>query len=96
MCSNFTNEKIDLFSFFRTFNDELMKLEAYTEEKKFHTILKLWEKRSFEKGAIVKFSGKKGKIKSGIFLGLDEIGGLIVGESSGVKKVYFGDVYFGR
>ena len=93
--ANFTNEKINLLSFFSTFNYELIKLEAYIEEKKIHTILKLWETRSYDKGATIKFSGKKGEIKSGIFLGLDEIGGLIVGESSGVKKVYSGDVYFG-
>ena len=93
--ANFTNEEINLFSFFRTFNQELIKLEAYIDETKIHTILKLWETRSYDKGVIIKFSGKRGEIKSGIFLGLDEIGGLIVGESSGVKKVYSGDVYFG-
>ena len=26
---------------------------------------------------------------------IDEIGGLIVSESSGVKKIYSGDIYFG-
>ena len=35
------------------------------------------------------------QINSGTFLGLDEIGGLIVGENDGVKKIYSGDVYFG-
>ena len=93
--ANFTDEKINLVSFFGTFNRELIKLEAYIEEKKFHTILKLWQTRSYDRGAIIKFSGKKGEINSGIFLGLDEIGGLIVSESSGVKKIYSGDVYFG-
>ncbi len=93
--ANFTNEKINLVSFFGTFNRELIKLEAYIEEKKIRTILKLWQTRSYDRGAIIKFSGKKGEIKSGIFLGLDEIGGLIVRESSGVKKIYSGDVYFG-
>ena len=93
--ANFTNEKINLVSFFRTFNKELIKLEACIEEKKIHTILKLWQTRSYDRGAVIKFSGKKGEIKSGIFLGLDEIGGLIVGKGSGVKKIYSGDVYFG-
>ena len=93
--ANFTNEKIDFVSFFRTFNKELIKLEAYIEEKKIHTVLKLWQTRSYEKGSIIKFSGKKGELNSGIFLGLDEIGGLIVGKGSGVKKIYSGDVYFG-
>ena len=37
----------------------------------------------------------KRKVKTGTFLGLDELGGLIVGENSGVKKIYSGDVYFG-
>ncbi len=93
--ANFTNEKINLVSFFRAFNHELIALETYTEERKFHTILKLWQTRSYDRGAMIKFSGKKGEINTGIFLGLDEIGGLIVGEGSGVKKIYSGDVYFG-
>ena len=93
--ANFTNEKINLVNFFVTLNRELIKLEAYIEEQKIHTILKLWQTRSYDRGAVIKFSGKKGEIKSGIFLGLDEIGGLIVGESSGVEKIYSGDVYFG-
>ena len=37
----------------------------------------------------------KGEINSGTFLGLDEIGGLILGKNDGVKKIYSGDVYFG-
>ena len=65
------------------------------EEKKFQSILKLWQTRSYDRGAIIKFSGKKGEIKSGIFLGLDEMGGLMVRENSGIKKIYSGDVYFG-
>ena len=40
-------------------------------------------------------SDNKRKVKTGTFLGLDELGGLIVGENSGVKKIYSGDVYFG-
>ncbi len=94
--ANFTNNnKINLLSFFRTFNYELIELEALIEEKKFHTILELWQARSTEIGTIIKFSNENGEIKSGKFLGLDEIGGLIVGENSGVKKIYSGDVYFG-
>ena len=93
--ANFSNDKINLLSFFKTFNDELIKLEANIEEKNLHTILKLWQTRSYDKGASIKFSDKEGEIKVGIFLGLDELGGLIVGENSGVKKIYSGDVYFG-
>ncbi len=93
--ANFLNDKINLLSFFRAFNDELIKLEANIKEKNLHTILKIWQTRSYDKGSIIKFSDKKGEIKVGTFLGLDEIGGLIVDENSGFKKIYSGDVYFG-
>ncbi len=93
--ANFANDKINVLSFFKVLNNELIKLEAYIEEKNLHTILKLWQTKSYHKGTIIKFTDKKGDIKEGKFLGLDEIGGLIVGENSGVKKIYSGAVYFG-
>ena len=58
-------------------------------------ILKYWQEKSYEKGSIVQFSDQKGVIKKGKFLGLDELGGLMIEDSSGVKKMYSGDVYFG-
>lgn len=93
--ANFTDNKISLQSFFRAFNFELIKLEANIEKEDYSTILKLWQRRSYERGAVIKFSDKKGEIKSGTFLGLDELGGLIVGDNSGVKKIYSGEIYFG-
>ena len=64
-------------------------------EENLSSILNLWQARSYEKGPRVQISDNKGEINSGTFLGLDEIGGLILGENTGVKKIYSGDVYFG-
>ena len=59
------------------------------------SILKLWQARSYDKGSKIHIFNNKREIKTGTFLGLDEIGGLILGEDTGVKKIYSGDVYFG-
>ena len=64
-------------------------------EENLCSILKLWQARSYDKGSKVQISDNKGEINSGTFLGLDEIGGLILGDITGVKKIYSGDVYFG-
>ncbi len=94
--SNFTQSTIDQFSFFKDFNNELISLESYIEESNLNSVLKFWQKKSYEIGSIVQFSDKKGKINKGKFLGLDELGGLIIEDIAGVKKIYSGDVYFGR
>ncbi len=93
--SNFTGSYIDQVNFFRGFNNELMKLEAFINETNLNFILEFWQEKSYEKGSIIRFHDEKGKIKKGKFLGLDEVGGLIIDEISGVKKIYSGDVYFG-
>ena len=54
-----------------------------------------WQKKSYEKGSIVQFSDQRGKMRKGKFLGLDELGSLIIDDISGVKKLYSGDVHFG-
>ena len=81
--------------FFGEFNDQLVKLGSRIPEENLSSILNLWQARSYDKGSKVEISDSKGKINSGTFLGLDEIGGLILGENTGVKKIYSGDVYFG-
>ena len=47
------------------------------------------------KGPKYRFLIIKGGVNSGKFLGLDEIGGLIVSDNAGTKTIYSGDVYFG-
>ena len=64
-------------------------------EENLCSILRLWQARSFDKGSKIHISDNKGEINTGTFLGLDEIGGLIFGEHTGIKKIYSGDVYFG-
>ena len=93
--ANFTDNKINRSIFFSEFNDQLVKLESTIPEENLSSILKLWQARSYDKGSKVQVSDYKGEINSGTFLGLDEIGGLILGENTGVKKIYSGDVYFG-
>ena len=92
---NFTNDQINQLGFFSKFNDELIKLGSCVTEKNLCSILNFWELRSYDKGTLVNISDFKGHVHTGLFLGLDQIGGLIVGNSSGVKQVYSGDVYFG-
>ena len=93
--SNFTSNAIDQVKFFKDFNNELIYLESYIDESNLNFILELWQKKSYEPGSIIQFSDQKGKIKKGKFLGLDELGGLMIDDISGVKKIYSGDVYFG-
>ena len=93
--SNFTSNAIDQVKFFKDFNNELIYLESYIDESNLNSVLELWQKKSYKKGSIIQFSDQKGKIKKGKFLGLDELGGLMIDEISGVKKIYSGDVYFG-
>jgi len=93
--ANFIDYKINRSIFFSEFNDQLVKLGSRIQEENLSSILKLWQARSYDKGSRVQISDNKGKINSGTFLGLDEIGGLILGENTGVKKIYSGDVYFG-
>ena len=93
--SNFTSDTIDQVSFFKDFNNELIRLESYVDENKLNHILYFWQKKSYEKGSIVQFSDQRGKMRKGKFLGLDELGSLIIDDISGVKKLYSGDVYFG-
>tara|TARA_Y100001968_G_scaffold329777_1_gene379911 strand:+ start:2578 stop:3234 length:657 start_codon:yes stop_codon:yes gene_type:complete len=93
--ASFTNDKIDLKKFFRDFCYQLNKLESNVQEKKLSSILSVWQTRSYDKGTMIQIFDNKRKLKTGTFLGLDELGGLIVGENSGVKKIYSGDVYFG-
>ena len=73
----------------------LSKICSKVDEKNLNSILRLWQARSYDKGSKVQVTDNKGKINSGSFLGLDEIGGLIFRENTGVKKIYSGDVYFG-
>ena len=77
------------------FNNELIALGAKVKEKDLGLILNLWKRRSYDKGTNIQISDNRGGVNSGIFIGLDEIGGLIVSDSSGTKKIYSGDVYFG-
>ena len=93
--ASFTNDKIDVKKFFRNFSYELNQLESYVQERELSSILSVWQTRSYDKGTMIHISDNKKKVKTGKFLGLDELGGLIVGENSGVKKIYSGDVYFG-
>ncbi len=92
--SKYTNNRIDRSSFFSKFNDELILLEPNILEQNLRSVLNFWQARSYDKGSKVKFSIKKGEIKTGTFLGLDELGGLIICENTGIKKIYSGDVYF--
>ena len=57
--------------------------------------MNLWKPRSYDIGTIIKISENTGAVNTGKFLGLDEIGGLIVSDNAGTRKVYSGDVYFG-
>ena len=77
------------------FKDELKELGLIVEENDLASILKLWKHRSYDKGTQIQVSDNKGGVNSGKFLGLDELGGLIVSDNSGTKKIYSGDVYFG-
>ena len=94
--ANFTTYKIDQLNFFSKFIDELKELGSYVAEKDLCSILNLWKPRSYDIGTLIQISDNKGGINTGTFLGLDEIGGLIVSDNSGTKKIYSGDVYFGR
>ena len=93
--ASYTDNKINQSIFFSGFNDQLVKLGSKISEKNLCSVLKLWQARSYDKGSKVQISDNKGEINSGTFLGLDEIGGLILGDNDGVKKIYSGDVYFG-
>ena len=93
--SKFTNYEICQVSFFNKFNDELKELGSCVEENDLGSILNLWKPRSYDKGTKIQISDNRGGVHSGKFLGLDELGGLIVSDSSGTKKIYSGDVYFG-
>ena len=93
--ANFSNHEICQVSFFNKFTDELKELERYVEENDLASILKLWKHRSYDKGTPIEVSDNKGGVNSGTFLGLDELGGLILRHNSGIKKIYSGDVYFG-
>ena len=93
--ANFIDYEINRSIFFSEFNDQLVKLGSRISDENLISILKLWQARSYDKGSKVQISDNKGEINSGTFLGLDEIGGLILGEDTGVKKIYSGDVYFG-
>ena len=93
--ANFSNHEICKVSFFNKFSDELKDLGFYVEENGLASILKHWKHRSYDKGTQIQVSDNKGGVYSGKFLGLDEVGGLIVSDSSGTKKIYSGDVYFG-
>ena len=93
--ANFSDHEICQIKFFSKFNDELKELGSYIEEKDLGSILKLWKPRSYDKGTTIQISDNKGGVNLGKFLGLDEIGGLIVSDHSGTKKIYSGDVYFG-
>ena len=93
--ANFTNNKIDQRTFFKKFNNELKQLETFVKEKNLCSILNLWEPRSYDKGTPIQISDNRGGVNMGLFLGLDEIGGLIVSDKSGTKKIYSGDIYFG-
>ena len=93
--ANFSNHEIRQVSFFNKFSDELKDLGLYVEENDLTSILKLWKHRSYDIGTQIQVSDNKGGVNSGKFLGLDEIGGLIMSDNSGTKKIYSGDVYFG-
>ena len=93
--ANFTNSKIDQLNFFSKFNDELKELGSFVAEKDLCSILNMWKPRSYDIGTIIQISDNKGGINTGTFLGLDEVGGLMVSDNSGAKKIYSGDVYFG-
>ena len=93
--TNFTNNKINQSIFFGKFNAQLVKLGSRINEQNLCSILRLWQARSYNKGSKINISDNKGEISTGTFLGLDEIGGLIFGENTGIKKIYSGDVYFG-
>ena len=93
--AKFTNNKIDQLTFFSKFNDELKELGSFVAEKDLCSILDFWKLRSYDIGTVIKISDNKGGINTGTFLGLDEIGGLIVSDNSGTKRIYSGDVYFG-
>ena len=93
--ANFSNREICQVSFFNKFRDELNELEFCVGENDLASILKLWKHRSYDKGTQIQVSDNNGGVTSGKFLGLDELGGLIVSDSSGTKKIYSGDVYFG-
>ncbi len=93
--AKFTNYEICQVNFFKKFNDELKELESYVEENDLGSILNLWKPRSYDKGTKIQISDNRGGVSSGKFLGLDEMGGLIVIDHYGTKKIYSGDVYFG-
>ena len=93
--ANFSNHEICQLSFFNKFSNELTELGSYVEENDFGSILKLWKHRSYDKGSKVQVSDNKGGVNLGKYLGLDELGGLIISDNSGNKKIYSGDVYFG-
>ena len=93
--ANFSTFKIDQLTFFSKFNDELKELGSFVAEKDLCSILNLWKPRSYDIGTTIQISDNKGEIKTGTFLGLDEVGGLMVSDNSGTKKIYSGDVYFG-
>ena len=93
--ASFSNHEICQESFFNKFSDELKELGFYVERNDLASVLKLWERRSYDKGTQIQVSDNKRGVSSGMFLGLDELGGLIVSDGSGTKKIYSGDVYFG-
>ena len=92
---NFTDKKINQSIFFKKFNNQLVDLGSNIVEENICSILTLWQARSYDKGSKIHISDSKGEINTGTFLGIDEIGGLIFGENTGIKKIYSGDVYFG-
>ena len=94
--ATFTNYEICQVSFFNKFNDEIKELGSYLEENDLGSILNLWKPRSYDQGTKIQISDNSGRVKSGKFLGLDDMGGLIVSDNSGTKKIYSGDVYFGN
>ena len=93
--ANFSNDDICQSSFFSRFNNDLKELGSYVQENDLGAILNLWKPRSYDIGTIIKISENTGAVNTGKFLGLDEIGGLIVSDNAGTRKVYSGDVYFG-
>ena len=93
--AKFTNCKIDQLIFFSKFNDELKELGTFVAENDLCSILNFWKPRSYDIGTKIHISDNEGGTKTGTYLGLDEIGGLIVSDNSGTKKLYSGDIYFG-
>ena len=93
--AKFTKYKIDQLDFFSKFSDELRELGSFVAEKDLRSILNLWKPRSYDIGTTIQISDSKGGTNTGTFLGLDEIGGLIVSDNSDTKRIYSGDVYFG-